>query len=1029
MENDKTENVTKSNWLNNAYKLFINNNKIKFILEKLKIHPSFRIVFLWLGAIFCFVFFPIFLLDVGLESYIKTKDTIEEKEAYRKLQIDLEKLLQYGDGRHYYHSLLKKIFDIAVIQKNPISYLEKAIPHLKKRNPNVFNFIIWDNETSNIVNHLTDEKGHKYVLNKLKEVYDDISKENDNNYPVKIKEINSLSKYFNIIRPYIGNFIAEEGFLFPLLRANLGKIVPASENIKKSHFWFQANSKITMMVTINKEALDSLNYVDKLVNGLNNNSDDGIKYGMMDFLHNRSIIPESDEVKAAELNLSIAKYENYSNSKLNTENFLVLIKILNPFIRTFCYIPKNMVFKNNNLRKNTLLIAVSIIFLFFFGLFLLYKFTNYNFSMSWKLSLFFLYANGLPLLALGFIGYDYLEQNRNIQLEEVYDNISQFLNDFDLKFGLIKNEYSTKFNSIVDDINSNLSNKEKVNELYEKLKNETYKTGPSEFYIVATGSKVLYGSNNIGSNLVKDMSFNFLKLINNKDYTPRSFYGKNKLDDEKADKSAASFYNHSLVLDTVISKKGIIFSEQIIDYANYYYLNFMGDIENRNFESVVVTSWEPYKLQENYVKKHIKSLNNNVRGLKCIVFSDKYGNIFPEDIKPERELLSRFSQIINLTSLSFEKVVYKGENYAAFGMIGRELNKIALLGLFPLKIINERINKNKRQLAVFITISLALTLGISWLLSTYFLAPLKDLRKGIEAMGRQEFSYRLPIKSEDEFGSLSLVFNDAFESLEDLSVATTVQENLFPLESIKQNRTLVWGKSVTMTRLGGDYFDYFPLSDNEVGVLMGDVAGHGVPAGFLMAMAKASVLLTEEDKNNPSKLLAAIHKVFYHVKSRKIKRMMTCIYFCINTETGDFTMSNAGHCYPAFIDENANVKFLEIDGTPIGITKRARFVNTEGKLDNNSYLLLYTDGMLEAHNEAGESIGIKRFTELVSKSYSDDMDTFYNNLFYGIKEWAPLADDDITMVLVKYGFDGKNNVVNIQESPIISAEENKEVIN
>ena len=95
----------------------------------------------WTGAFFCFVFFPIFLLDIGLESYVNTKSTIEENEAYRKLGLKLERLLQYGNSRHYYHSLLKKIFDIAESQKDPIAYLKRAIPHLKSRNPGVFNFI------------------------------------------------------------------------------------------------------------------------------------------------------------------------------------------------------------------------------------------------------------------------------------------------------------------------------------------------------------------------------------------------------------------------------------------------------------------------------------------------------------------------------------------------------------------------------------------------------------------------------------------------------------------------------------------------------------------------------------------------------------------------------------------------------------------------------------------------------------------------------------------------------------------------
>ena len=136
---------------------------------------------------------------------------------------------------------------------------------------------------------------------------------------------------------------------------------------------------------------------------------------------------------------------------------------------------------------------------------------------------------------------------------------------------------------------------------------------------------------------------------------------------------------------------------------------------------------------------------------------------------------------------------------------------------------------------------------------------------------------------------------------------------------------------------------------------------------------------------------------------------MTCVYFCINTETGEFSMANAGHCYPAFISKDRKVSFLEIDGTPLGITKRARYTNTEGQLEDCSFMLLYTDGMLEAHNEAGESIGIQRFSELISNSYSEDPEIYYKQIFAGYKKWSPLADDDITMVLVKFGFDSSFN--------------------
>ena len=960
---------------------------------------------LWLGAVFCFVIFPILLLDVGLDSYINTKNEVEKQEAYRNLNINLEKILQYGDAKHYYHSLLSKIFEIAEKEKDSLGYLKKAIHNLKERNPGAFSFVIWDNKDDSIIESLTDEKGHRYILKAINEVLNSLSDDNNKNYPVNAENNDSLTKKFNLIRSYIGNYIVPEAFLDPLLKGNLGKIVPASVDKNKAFFWFKSTKKFTAFVNISKSEVDSLSYVEKLVRVMNKVSKNNIRFGMVDFIHEKSVIPEVNEILGAEINLALAKYENYSYSKLDTNNFLILIKILNPFSRVFCYIPKKNVYKNQNLKKNSILIASIAILCFFLGLWILYKFTNYNFSMRWKLSLLFLYANGLPLMALSFIGYDYLEQNRNIQLEEAYDNISQYINDFDSKFGIIKDEYASKISSLLDEVNNEYSNTNIINhKYYDKIIDELARMECKDYNFIDEDGNIVVGSNSkVDNSLIKNLGQNIITFINNAIYTPLASFSSKKEPGQKMKYS--SFFKNAIFYDTVITKRGVIASQQIVDDVNYFYINFIGNYLARDFKEICIVSWETHKLQENYIKSYLDKLNLNSRSINCVAFSEKYGKVFP-DSKYDKDLLNRFRQVLNLKSLKIEKFHYNNNYYVAFGLVGKELDQIALIGYIPLELINEKVNRNRLRLIIFISVSLILTLGISWLLSAYFLSPIKVLDNGIEAMRRQDFSYRLPINSADEFGSLNQVFNNALISLEDLSVATTVQENLFPLESLKHNRALIWGKSVAMTRLGGDYFDYFPLNDKEVGVLMGDVAGHGVPAGFLMAMAKASVLLAESDKNDPSKLLAAVHKVFYHVKSKKIKRMMTCVYFCINTETGAFSMANAGHCYPAIIDNNGQVKFLEIDGTPLGITKRSRYTNTEGKLENNSYILLYTDGMLEAHNDKGESIGLKRFSQLITDSYSEDPEIFYNQIFAGYKKWSPLADDDITMVLIRFGFDG-----------------------
>ena len=124
-------------------------------------------LFFWIGVVFCFIFFPVFLLDIGLSNYINTKNEIEEIEAYRKLSLNLEKVLQYGNAEYYYHSLLKKLFQIADQQEQPIEYLKAAIPHLKKRNPDTFNFIVWNKEKGELIESITDEKEHKYILKRL----------------------------------------------------------------------------------------------------------------------------------------------------------------------------------------------------------------------------------------------------------------------------------------------------------------------------------------------------------------------------------------------------------------------------------------------------------------------------------------------------------------------------------------------------------------------------------------------------------------------------------------------------------------------------------------------------------------------------------------------------------------------------------------------------------------------------------------------------------------------------------------------
>ena len=184
---------------------------------------------------------------------------------------------------------------------------------------------------------------------------------------------------------------------------------------------------------------------------------------------------------------------------------------------------------------------------------------------------------------------------------------------------------------------------------------------------------------------------------------------------------------------------------------------------------------------------------------------------------------------------------------------------------------------------------------------------------------------------------------------------------------------------------------------------MGDVAGHGIPAAMVTAMIKASMILQIEEKYNPEALIHNLHSMLYRIKSKKFRRMMTCQYFVVNQKTGNIQIANAGHCYPLKVSSKGKeAVYVELDGTPIGILRKLTCFNTDFLIEEGDTLVLYSDGIIEAHGKDGEEFGYQRFNQLVKDAWDKDLQKCYSNIFVAYEAWAVIPDDDITMVLVRY---------------------------
>ncbi len=974
--------------------------------EKTRISSSLPLLF-WFGVFFCFILFPFFLVDVGLDSYLETKKSLEKKDLFKKLNSRLELLLQYGNSRHYYHAVIKRIVDLAEKTSDPAAYLKRALAHLKKRNPGVFRFIVWDDK-GRTIDYLTDEKSYKYIVKTMYDAFALASKDILENYPGNPGALSQIDKKINLLRSYLGAFFIQERMNLPFLRGILGECIMASSLPERSHFWYRVNDRFGIFANIHSEAIESNDYLKKIIIGLNRDSS-GIKCGMAELIRDRKVFTDKAVPFKRELLIELGKFAGTSESEVETSNQLLVVKPITPFVLGFCTIPTkgNLIDKKEARCRILAGAAITLSLAVIFAVYIIFK--SGFFSIRWKLAVLFIYANGLPLLILGFLGFDYMQQVRMQLLDRAQNQISDLIKEFDSRFVSILQRFENQANQIRRRINQKFADEKVTEKDFTNFEDEIMKLKPTELILADKLGKfkIFRCTGRRADKFISSMAHGLLEFANENDYVPFIKFSedmKNRGDKIKAQSIISS---KAIVFDEILSKTNKIAVQQMASEEHFYYWAFIGNEIKRKFDYLCMVSWSQHYLQEVYLQEFIESYNQNAHGIKLFAMVETNGVSYPE-FNTGTEINNLFRQVFNLKVVKSDAVPIGDKHFVAYGSVGKMMNKVAMIGIFPGQIVENHIATIKLRLVIFAMLSVFMTTGIGILLARQFLEPVKELENGVKAIGEQNFRYRIPISGADEFGHLVGVFNRAIESLEDLEVAKIVQENLFPPEPMIQGGLEVFGRSVSMTRLGGDYYDYFSIDNDYAGVLMGDVAGHGVPAALLMAMAKASVLLADEtQRHSPAFLLEALHKVIYRVKSSKIKRMMTCQYFAINTGDGTFKFANAGHCFPVLIKSRGrSIEQLKQVGTPLGITKKVKYKEEQLKLEDGDIVLLYTDGIIESKNRDGLELGFERFEQLALDSYDDNLEKFYQKIFDDYLRWTPTAEDDITMILFRYKSQG-----------------------
>jgi serine phosphatase RsbU (regulator of sigma subunit) len=263
----------------------------------------------------------------------------------------------------------------------------------------------------------------------------------------------------------------------------------------------------------------------------------------------------------------------------------------------------------------------------------------------------------------------------------------------------------------------------------------------------------------------------------------------------------------------------------------------------------------------------------------------------------------------------------------------------------------------------------------------------------------------MPDLGRDEFGSMGGIFNDVMIDLEELSVAGAIQEQLLPQQQIETGCFSLFGRSIAMGELGGDYFDHIEISNDKFSVLLGDVAGHGVGAALIMAMAKAGIIQSEDLLDQPLALLNRLHGLIYASKTKKQKKIMTFQYLCVEAQNGKATYANAGACSPIIIRKSQDsAEELTLAGAALGAFKKPNYSEITIDFAPGDAIVFYTDGIVEARNSRGEELGYDNLKILLKNCWNENAETFYNNIYQNYMKHLgdEGAQDDLTIVILVY---------------------------
>jgi len=240
---------------------------------------------------------------------------------------------------------------------------------------------------------------------------------------------------------------------------------------------------------------------------------------------------------------------------------------------------------------------------------------------------------------------------------------------------------------------------------------------------------------------------------------------------------------------------------------------------------------------------------------------------------------------------------------------------------------------------------------------------------------------------------------------EEVARGVKIQQDLLPPPLYHFGGITVGAGIATCSEIGGDFFDYFSVGEEILGLLIADVSGHGVQAGMVTTAAKASLhTLISLGVTTPSGLLAGMNNAILATARQTL--LMTCLIASIDLRSGTITIANAGHNFPFVLrGEAEQAEMLDTTaGFPLGFERDAQFPEICTGFAPGDALFMYTDGIVESADASGEEFGYQRLLELLARGRELPPHLLHGSLLEGVAAFTgtDVFDDDVTTLVARF---------------------------